>query len=446
MFRKNISRKKEQTCFKLQPGACFHPQTGFFEKGHGDCLADFRFYKVSAGDRLECTSDRFEWQMPLYDERTEERLIYTYCYQEEENWAGYTGNLERINWCRGSYTFEQDGWMRLAMRKADGTQMSGEEIEEARKTYQLIRTQRRYVEKPFYKEEIERTAQTVLDKQKNGILTVGLMTDSHFVINGGWDDTVSNLHKVHEKVTFDALIHLGDLTDGMVSKEITQEYVQSVIGDMKGLGVPLYLAIGNHDSNYFNRNPEWMGEKEQSAFYLDREKPWYFIDFPEQRLRCLFLFSFDHRQKIRYGFPEEEVAWIQRTLTETPKDSCVLIFSHVPLLPEMHFWSDQIRNSDQLLQILKDYVHAGGTILAFVHGHNHADQIFNMDEFPIVSIGCAKCEDFKDRKPNGSITYDRKMGTITQELWDVMLIDPEEKKIDFVRFGAGEDRSVRVKG
>lgn len=445
MFRKDTSQK-ERTFFKLKTGGCFQSETGYLESGHEDCLADFRFYRFSPGDCLECTSDRFEWQMPRYHEKIEERLIYTYCYQKEENWAGYTGNLETVNWKRGNYRFEQSGWMRLAIKKADGTEMSEDDAREAQKAFSLLRAPEVYVEKPFYREEIEQTIRTVQKKRAPETLTVALMSDSHFVINGGWDDTVFNLHKIHEKIKFDLLIHLGDLTDGMVPREITEEYANGVIEDLKGLGVPVYLTIGNHDSNYFNQNPEWMKAGEQSEFYLNREKPWYHQDFRDQKLRCLFLFSFDHRETIRYGFPDEEVEWLEQILMDTPEDFCVLIFSHVPLLPEMHFWSDKIRNSDRLFSVLKNYVHSGGVILAFIHGHNHADQIYDAGEFPIVSIGCAKCEDFKDHKPKGAVTYDRKMGSVTQELWDVMMVNTQEKKIDFVRFGAGEDRSVQVKG
>lgn len=95
-----------------------------------------------------------------------------------------------------------------------------------------------------------------------------------------------------------------------------------------------------------------------------------------------------------------------------------------------------------MLGILENYVRNGGKILGYIHGHNHADQINKEKKFPIISIGCAKCEDFKDKKPEGAVTYDKKMGTVTQELGDVLVVDPQNGKMDFVRFGAGENRSI----
>ena len=39
--------------------------------------------------------------------------------------------------------------------------------------------------------------------------------------------------------------------------------------------------------------------------------------------------------------------------------------------------------------------------------------------------------------------YMRKLKDVTQDLWDVLIITPGEGRLDFVRFGAGEDRTVK---
>lgn len=114
----------------------------------------------------------------------------------------------------------------------------------------------------------------------------------------------------------------------------------------------------------------------------------------------------------------------------------------MPPLPEIHFWSDQIRNGEELLQILEEYHRTGKKILAYVHGHNHGEQIYRERLFPIVSLGCNKMEDFQDKKPAGSWTYCRQQGTVTEDLWDVMIVHRDHSGIDFVRFGAGEDKHV----
>lgn len=445
-FQKNTcKRHRENVQFQFELGASFQPETGFFVKNHPEWMADFHFYLVTAGDEIKCSDSMFCYGIASYLPEVEERLIYTYCYQQEENWAAYAGDFVLDEVKSGSSTVLQNGWIRVAVRRKDGEILTSNDVIAAEKAFLLMRQQRVYQEKEYYKQEIAWTIQTVLEKRSNSCLVFGVMTDSHYVINGGWEDSVANLRAVNRKVGFDAMIHLGDLTDGMVPLAITKEYTEKVLEDLRSLKVPVYLALGNHDSNYFNNNPEWMDEQEQSRHYLKRQEPWYYVDFEKQKLRCLFLHSFNHREKVRYGFPVEEVEWAEKVLTQTPKEYSVLVFSHVPLLAEMHFWSKKIRNSGEMLEVLEEHVRQGGRILAYIHGHNHADQTYNERKFPIISIGCAKCEDFKDKKPEGAVTYDRKMGTVTQELWDVMVVDVEKGRMEFIRFGAGEDREINVK-
>jgi hypothetical protein len=96
------------------------------------------------------------------------------------------------------------------------------------------------------------------------------------------------------------------------------------------------------------------------------------------------------------------------------------------------------------MEILESYdKQEGKQVLALIHGHNHADQTYTKRRFPIISIGCAKCEYFTDKKPEGSFTFARTLNTVTQELWDTMIITPSQGTIDFIRFGAGKNRSVK---
>ena len=160
----------------------------------------------------------------------------------------------------------------------------------------------------------------------------------------------------------------------------------------------------------------------------------------------LFLDSFDPDEKERYGFSAEEVRWVRRTLRFVPRGYRVLIFSHVPPLAEIHVWSDTIRNEKRMLRCVQRF-HArrNGAVLAWIHGHSHADQVYEKLPFPVIGIGCAKLEDFREHKPEGSVTWERIRGTASQELWDVLLIHAGEGSLDFFRFGAGQDRHVSRK-
>ena len=426
--------------------ACaFNPETGFYEKNQPEYMADFHFYPVQKGDKIVFAAKGYEYNFAFYTDEIEERFIHTYCYQEEENWAKYSGNLQKGNWRTRNYTFKKTGWCRLFVRKKEKTALTEQDLDIVKTKISLVCQKQKYAPKEYFKAEITKTADTVNSLRDKDSLVFGLMTDSHFVINGGWEDTLYNLQQVNKKAPFDGFIHLGDYTDGMTPVAITKEYFNNIYTDLKTLGVPLYLVLGNHDANYFRNNPGAMSSTEQGEFYLKKDKPYYYEDFSNYKLRLIVLYSFDHTQKTqetRYGFPIEEVTWVQQILDSTPVDFKVLICSHVPLLAKMHYWSKEIRNSDAMIVAFNSFITRGGTILGYIHGHNHAEQINNELAFPIISIGCTKCEDFKDRKPEGSYTYDRTIKTVTQDLWDVLIVKPKENKLEFVRFGAGEDRTI----
>jgi hypothetical protein len=43
-------------------------------------------------------------------------------------------------------------------------------------------------------------------------------------------------------------------------------------------------------------------------------------------------------------------------------------------------------------------------------------------------------------KKGSAIAPERKLNTASEDLWDVLVIRPQSRKINTVRFGAGEDR------
>lgn len=429
-------------------------ETGMLEKTDDTWMSTFRLYHAYPGDCLKLEDMSYRYGVATYDKHIDGTYIYTYAYQKEQNWATYNHDFNEKRLETGIYCFDDERYFRVCLRRGDGGNISLEEGQDLSKILSFVSSEHTYEEKEYFAQEIEETAASVMEKRKSGkTLAIGILTDTHYTAGGTWEDTAYNLQAVHEKAGFDFIIHLGDITDGMVPKAITKIYAERVLSDMRKLHIPVYVVPGNHDSNYFKGNSDIMDDEEQFAVYQngicnnavrDKESLWFYIDKEDLKLRILFLVSFDCHEKVRYGFPESEIVWVKRVLEETPLEYKVLILSHVPPVAQIHFWSDEIRNGEELIEILENYDKKEGCrIMAYVCGHNHADQIFYEKRFPIVALGCNKCEYFKDKKPEGSCTYERRVGTVSQDLWDVMVVNPEENRIDFVRFGAGEDKIIK---
>ena len=260
-----------------------------------------------------------------------------------------------------------------------------------------------------------------------------LIADSHYTVNGTWDDTVSSMKALSERIPIDGIIHLGDLTDGLLPLEKTREFENKCISDMNELGVPVYITPGNHDYNYFRGNPEIRYPK----------APQYCVDIPGQKLRFFFIDSFDPKEVLRYGFTDYCIHWLEAEFSRMPKDFKSVIFSHLTPLVRLQAWTKDIRNRNKLIEVLNANA---DRIIAFLNGHNHCDQLFNdlnNGQFPLISVNCAKCEYFTEHKPEGAVVPERRLGDRTQESFDIMQIDAERKEMYFTRFGAGSDRYVK---
>lgn len=425
----------------LEKGKSISEDTGYIEITGEECWASGRFYHVFPGDILR-GDDETEYRVFRYSMEIKGDLIHTYCYEPEQNWASYVREPEV--WQTGALILETEGYVRIvAKRKPSIKTMGGGNNIEQDLCLPLESSHEPVVNwTDYFQAETLLTVEKVWELMGEKDLAFAVITDTHYVNNGTWERSAYNLWQVATRLPLSGVIHLGDLTDGILPLAQTRESVERVMEGMERTGKPVWLCCGNHDSNYFRGNPEKMTEQEMSAYYLGREKPYYYVDYPAQRIRILYLYSFDYREQVRYGFPMEELDWVRETMESMAETYAALVCAHVPPLPQIHYWSDQIRNGEELLQILEEYHRQGRRVLAYVHGHNHGEQIYRERLFPIVSLGCNKMEDFQREKPEGSWTYSREQGTVTEDLWDVMIVHADHEGIDFVRFGAGEDRHV----
>lgn len=445
-------------------------------------MATELFYPVSKGDYIECVDKRYIFAVATFEAKREEKYLYTYDYKRDSAWVVYRQDLSPDSYSRRSYEFKEDGYCRICVKKADGGEITQEDANAVNDILHFYACDKKYMSKEYFVQEIADTVEKVnriaLSKEEsdggvecpdrqNGLLRLCLLSDSHYTVNGTWQDTVDNIEKTIDALkekqlaikadignrsdvsgssnVIDSIVHLGDFTDGMTSKAVTTLYVTDMLHDLKKNDVPVHVTLGNHDSNYFRGNKQRFSKEEQLQLF-GLEKEYYYVDYEKAKIRCLFLASYDADVPVRYGFSEEEVDWVRKTLDEAPTGYKILIFSHEAPLEDLDYWARLIRNGKKLMDVLEEYnVREGSQILAYIHGHTHAEHVYRGSSFPIISIGCNKCEYYPEKKPKGSHAYMRQPDTVTQDLWDVLVVDAEAEQLHFVRFGAGEDRTVDCK-
>lgn len=439
----------------LHIGKVIDADNGVIMDGEDTVMSSVLFYYVNGDTTIRIKDAAYEYEYAFYTTRWQEDYIYSYAYQEEQNWSDYEKRLSTIG--RG-YTQEEtrlgrEGYIRLSLRRVDGSPLSKADLNiEQIITFETGEQTEHILTKHDVLREIRQCIDTVQKFRGESSLVFTLLTDSHLTVNGTWKDTAATIKEVDDKVHPDAIIHLGDFGDGILRKEYCRHYADVVLNDMKSICPKVYMTVGNHDTNYFRSNPDLLTEEEIYDYYLadieakgKRGKQlWYYDDYEDQKLRLYFLHSYDFHEQLRYGYSMEEIEWLMQSLHTMPDDYRVIVCSHEAPIARLDYWASEVRNGEKLLEELERWhsVH-DRRIMAFIHGHTHADYIYEERAFPIISIGCSKCEYFTDKKPEGAVTYRRVRHTVTQELWDTLIVDTRENTLRFARFGAGLDREIR---
>ena len=420
---------------KLLTGSPFHMTTEII-------------YHGEKGSKILFDSKIYAYAIALYSKEMNQEYTSTFIYQKESNWTSYSKNLTPDAYTTKKFVFDQEYYFRICIKRIDGQRLNYLDVIQARECLQFIYVEPSYIKKAYFIEESSRVAQAIeqVKAKVKSPLTLAIVTDTHYTVGGTWEDTANNIQSVHHKSCFDAIVHLGDLTDGITSAKVTKYYVNKVICDLQKCQTPLHITIGNHDANYYQGNPDVFTEQEQIELYLKNEetdKPYYYVDYKEHKIRCFFLSSYKNNEPIRYGYSIDELQWLEEALEGMQEGGNILVFSHDAPLADLDYWSETIRNGDTLIQILEKYNKQDDYhILGLFYGHTHADYVYNGCSFPMISIACNKFEEFHSKKPIGAIVPRRRYEDTTQDLWDTLIVDLEEKKLHLIRFGAGKSRIV----
>lgn len=434
----------------VQAGTTIYASTGRFGLNQPDRMSSEAFYLAERGSKLRLLDERYWFNVATYAPTFDAKYLHTYDYEPEESWTTYLHDLGGDTYRQGEYIFSGRCYFRVCLKRADGGSFGDQEAEDIDRILQYESDAAEDTQRELFQPEIERAVAEIAALREDGDLVFAVLTDTHRTVNGTWETTAANLAALQKLTPIDAVVHLGDFTDGMVSRSLTERYIKGMLEDLRTPGAPLYVVLGNHDSNYFHNNPDIMSISEQVALYqsgMDCVKsepslPYYYVDFSSARLRAVFLNAYDNDARPRYGFDAPQIDWLGKVLASTPDNYTILLFAHDAPLAELDFWSDVIRGGDELMRVCEEHQRNAGNILAYIHGHTHADYIYTKRAFPIASIGCAKCEDMTDKKPPGSYTQPRRLGTISQELWDVLVVKPQTRRIECIRVGAGSNRQI----
>lgn len=315
----------------------------------------------------------------------------------------------------------------------------------------------------YFEEEVADTIDKVRALQTEPCLTFFLCTDVHYASLDitTFPHTINNMKAVAKGVRADGIICLGDMTDGNVAQSTTIGRLNTIMPLMMNSGLPVYFTAGNHDCNAYVTNSNVFTTSQIYQYYYSRTKnevfaDWtshgvnFYKDFDEYKIRMISLdaTNTDYGSTPHYRYPENTVTWFTNLLPTTPAGYTVLLLTHLSPWAS-HNWNNTVPNNATDVQTaISSWAAVEGNTMVLLMGHTHADFSFNN---PILEIGfnCEKCDTAitadvtvgpGEEWPEGSKRWKRVLGTVLEDSWDAVVIRPISRKINTIRFGAGEDR------
>lgn len=299
--------------------------------------------------------------------------------------------------------------------------------------------------------------QTVLASSGKPMLTFPVFTDLHHdekYANDPTNDMMANIRKIYDYIHCDGVLNLGDAIDGQNQTKYEAETALGyVVNKMYAITDRSHNVEGNHDSNVQSTWQQY-GEIEGARLTLpelydalnkgseneihdfNTRLTNYYIDFEEYGIRAIFL-------GINYvTFTEDTKTWLENVALDTTLP--VIVFAHCPTRPEWGFENDVQNGIAYVEAPLKAFVSNGGTVIAYIHGHTHGDNIVTDTDISWyeVSIGCAKYETLSGSHTAGITYQPRNANNVTKILFDIVCVDTTSRSVHFIRFGAGSDRSI----
>ena len=293
--------------------------------------------------------------------------------------------------------------------------------------------------KSYYKKEIKKVA-SKLNKDACDIKFVAV-ADSH--LDNSVSDTLKNISETDDLAPFDFMLHLGDFLNGNIPKEYTKILLKQQANIFsKAINGEFFPTPGNHDGyTDFSTNDMFIDEIWEEC---TGSKPYYFSDFGDFRIISInsfdYEFTADGKYKKIYKISDKQIEWLKKEALDT--DKTIIFLSHASPLNSL----TDMSVTPVIQAILEAKEEKGFEIAAWFIGHYHGDCILNAHGINFILVGSETAYvpqlwGFTDKEPE--VYHERKLGSVSEDLWDAVTVNRKTRTIKLYRFGAGKDREVK---
>ena len=230
----------------------------------------------------------------------------------------------------------------------------------------------------------------------------------------------------------------GDVADGLYNR-MTEVY-DLLEHCYKG---EIHYTMGNH---------EWMSNTtgDQLAFWSDMGKKeqigntdrhYYYVDNPQQKLRYIVLSSCAedaNGSSWDWGYEQAQQDWLENVALDVESGWGIILFTHIAYMIDWETGEKLTEPKFTPMETILNNYAGDGEIIAVIAGHAHCDGVFHTSAgIPVVVTTCDKGQAYLSRT-TGDADMDasiRIINTPSEQAFDVVVLDRENKTLRFVRIG-----------
>ena len=333
-------------------------------------------------------------------------------------------------------TPDYNGYIVIVFRKSDNSDLTINDFDGAIKLYNTLAYRNsveiNYQSPPSYyfvDEYISDKAERINQLGKLGDDVFTFITDIHWELNARHSpELISYLNR---NCSIHKIFNNGDVANASVL-DVYKKYRKSIDGKT-------YHVAGNHDwfSPTTGKDLYYCMDSVNNDQIGNPFMHYYYVDNVQQKIRYIILNSFTRdgsSTTITTGYDADQIAWFSSTALNLPSnDWDVIVFTHFLKASSYISRGDSIANAIDTFNANTSHT---GKILAVFQGHAHWDAIYHTTAgVPIITTTCDKW-DLSNESELAQEQPSRVLGTISEQAFDVVILNRAEQEFTCVRIGA----------
>lgn len=260
------------------------------------------------------------------------------------------------------------------------------------------------------------------------------ITDIHWEPDLNARRSPSMIRYLANKTGIDKILNGGDTGNSSVICSNAINRLREAIGSNR-----VYTVNGNHETNDASRY-ERPFERVHRALrghcsdigYGDRNKSYFYFEDAGFKVRYIGLSTYGLFIDNQYedAYTDEQLQWFTQTAMNVAEGWTIVIFTHS--LYAVSSQTNQIYVISQKFIDAIDNYQGRGKIACVLMGHSHVDRIhIGKTGIPYILSQCDRTEPYR-----GDINVERVYGTISENHFEVILIDKVKQEVRLYTIGS----------